>query len=56
MSIGGGRWEPWREGEPFPQHFTATIGNDGDTIPGRREKAPTRKEEVGNRFGLPERH
>ncbi len=43
MSIGGGRWEPWREGEPFPQHFTATIGDDGDTIPGRWEKAPTRR-------------
>jgi hypothetical protein len=37
MSIGDGRWELWREGEPFPQRFTATIGEDGDTIAGRWE-------------------
>jgi hypothetical protein len=43
MGIGGGRWEPWREGEPFPQRFAATIGDDGDTIPGCWEKAPTRR-------------
>ena len=37
MSIGGGRWELWREGEPFSQRFTATISDDGDTIVGRWE-------------------
>ena len=40
MSIGDGRWALWREGEPFPQRFTATISDDGDTIAGRWEKAP----------------
>ncbi len=40
MSIGEGRWELWREGEPFPQRFTATISDDGETIVGRWEKAP----------------
>ena len=40
MSIGDGRWKLWREGEPFAQRFTATIGVDGDTISGRWEKAP----------------
>ncbi len=39
MRIGDGRWELWREGEPFPQRFTATISDDGDTIMGRWEKA-----------------
>jgi hypothetical protein len=40
MSIGGGQWKLWREGEPFAQRFTATISDDGDTIVGRWEKAP----------------
>ena len=40
MSIGDGRWELWREGEPFAQRFTATISDNGDTISGRWEKAP----------------
>jgi hypothetical protein len=40
MSIGGGQWKLWREGEPFPQRFTATISDDGNTIVGRWEKAP----------------
>ena len=40
MSIGDGRWELRREGVPFAQRFTATIGDDGDTIAGRWEKAP----------------
>ena len=40
MSIEDGRWELWREGEPFPQRFTGTISDDGDTIEGRWEKAP----------------
>jgi hypothetical protein len=39
MSIGDGRWELWREGEPFWQCFSATISEDGDTISGRWEKA-----------------
>ena len=32
MSIGGGEWKLWRDGEPFPQRFTATISEDGKTI------------------------
>ncbi len=40
MSIGDGRWELWRAGQPFPQRFAATISADGDTIAGRWEKAP----------------
>ncbi len=40
MSIGDGRWELRREGVPFAQRFTATIGDDGDSIVGRWEKAP----------------
>jgi hypothetical protein len=39
MSIGDGEWKLWREGDPFPQRFTATIGADGDKISGRWEKA-----------------
>ncbi len=39
MSIGDGEWKLWREGEPFPQRFTAAIGEDGNTIAGRWEKA-----------------
>jgi len=39
MSIGDGRWELWREGEPFAQRFRATISDEGDTIVGRWEKA-----------------
>jgi hypothetical protein len=34
MSIGNGEWSLWRDGEPFPQRFTATISDD-DTITGR---------------------
>ena len=37
MSIGGGEWKIWREGEPFDQRFTASISGDGDTITGRWE-------------------
>jgi hypothetical protein len=40
MSISEGRWELWREGEPFWQRFSATISDDGQTIVGRWEKAP----------------
>ena len=39
MSIGDGEWKLWREGDPFPQRFSATISEDGDTITGRWEKA-----------------
>ena len=39
MSIGDGEWKLWREGEPFPQRFTAKISDDGNTITGRWEKA-----------------
>ena len=39
MSIGDGEWKLWREGEPFPQRFTATISEAGDKISGRWEKA-----------------
>jgi hypothetical protein len=31
-SIADGRWELWREGEPFSQRFTVTISDDGETI------------------------
>jgi hypothetical protein len=40
MSIKDGEWGLWREGEPFPQRFTATISDNGNTIAGRWEKAP----------------
>jgi hypothetical protein len=40
MNIGDGEWKLWREGEPFPQRFTATISDEGNTIAGRWEKAP----------------
>src|SRR5204863_2261065 len=39
MSIGDGEWKLWREGDPFPQRFAATMSEDGDTISGRWEKA-----------------
>jgi len=39
MSIGDGEWKLWREGAPFPQRFSATISDDGNTISGRWEKA-----------------
>ena len=39
MSIGNGEWKLWREGEPFSQRFTATFGDDGNTITGRWEIA-----------------
>jgi hypothetical protein len=34
MSIGGGEWRLRRDGEPFPQRFTARFENDGNTIVG----------------------
>jgi hypothetical protein len=39
MSIGGGEWTLWRDGEPFPQRFLGRFSDDGDRIEGRWEKA-----------------
>ena len=39
MSLGDDEWKLWREGDPFPQRFTATISEDGDKISGRWKKA-----------------
>ena len=39
ISIGHREWKLWREGEPFPQRFAATITKDGDKVSGRWEKA-----------------
>jgi hypothetical protein len=39
MSLEGGEWKLWRDGEPFSQRFTATISEDGNTIEGRWEAA-----------------
>lgn len=38
MSITEIEWRLWREGEPFPQRFTATFEDGGSTIAGRWEK------------------
>jgi hypothetical protein len=38
MSIDDGEWKLWREGDPFPQRFTATFEDDGRKIVGRCEK------------------
>lgn len=32
-------WKLWREGEPLSQRFTATFGDDGNTLTGRWEIA-----------------
>jgi hypothetical protein len=37
MTIGSGEWKLWREGDPFSQRFTASFGEDGNTIAGRWE-------------------
>jgi hypothetical protein len=37
MSIDGGVWKLWREGEPFAQRFTGKISDDGNRIDGRWE-------------------
>jgi hypothetical protein len=37
MSIDGGVWRLWRDGEPFSQRFTGTFSEDGTTIAGRWE-------------------
>jgi hypothetical protein len=39
MSIRDREWKLWRDGEPFSQRFTGTIGDDGNTITGRWEIA-----------------
>ena len=39
MSISDREWRLWRHGAPFPQRFTGTFDNDGNTILGRWEKA-----------------
>ena len=39
MSLTGGVWKLWRDGEPFSQRFTATFSEDGNTIAGRWEMA-----------------
>ena len=39
MSIGDGEWKLWRQGEPFPQRFTARFEDGGRKIVGRWEKA-----------------
>jgi hypothetical protein len=39
MSIDDSEWKLWRQGEPFPQRFTATFSDDGTTITGRWEIA-----------------
>jgi hypothetical protein len=39
MRIDGREWTLERQGEPFPQRFTAKISDDGRTITGRWEKA-----------------
>jgi hypothetical protein len=37
MSLDGGVWKLWRDGEPFAQRFTGTFSADGNTIAGRWE-------------------
>jgi hypothetical protein len=37
MSLSGGVWKLWRQGEPFSQRFTGTFIDNGRTIEGRWE-------------------
>jgi hypothetical protein len=37
MSLQGGVWKLWRDGEPFCQRFSGTFSEDGLTIDGRWE-------------------
>jgi hypothetical protein len=37
MSLTGGVWKLWRDGEPFSQRFTGTFSTDGRAIAGRWE-------------------
>jgi hypothetical protein len=39
VSIGGGEFKIWRDGEPFSQRFTGRISEDGNTIEARWEAA-----------------
>jgi hypothetical protein len=39
LSIGGGEWKIWREGEPFDQRFTGRFSEDGNRIDARWEAA-----------------
>jgi hypothetical protein len=39
MRIDDREWRLWRAGEPFPQRFTGTFEDAGNTIVGRWEKA-----------------
>ena len=40
MTLDGGVWKLWRDDpDPFPQRFSAEVGEEGDTIEGRWEKA-----------------
>ncbi len=40
MTLDGGIWKLWRdEPDPFPQRFTGTFRDDGETIVARWEKA-----------------
>jgi hypothetical protein len=47
MSMDDGRWELWRQGDPFPQRFRGSFSHDHNTISGQWEKA-----EDGITFGL----
>jgi hypothetical protein len=39
VSIGGGDFKIWRDGEPFSQRFTGKISDDGNRIDARWEAA-----------------
>jgi hypothetical protein len=40
MTLGDGVWKLWRDApDPFPQRFTGSFSDDGETIAGRWEKA-----------------
>ena len=39
MTIAGPQWTLTRRGDPFPQRFTATISDDGESMTARWERA-----------------
>jgi hypothetical protein len=40
MTLDEGVWKQWRDApDPFPQRFSATFADEGQTISGRWEKA-----------------
>jgi hypothetical protein len=39
MAMSDHEWKLWRNADPYPRRFTATISPDGNTITGRWEKA-----------------